>query len=136
MGRAARRRRARRALRHDDSAAPPARGTSLMQIAPRIHRVGPDSIVNSYLVEDSGEVTIIDAGAPGLWALVPAELAAMGPSLEDVRAIVLTHGHTDHVGYAERARRERGWRVMVHEADEALAKHEGPNPAKQGPLRG
>ena len=106
-----------------------------MQIAPRIHRVGPDSIVNSYLVEDSGEVTIIDAGAPGLWALVPAELAAMGRSLEDVRAIVLTHGHTDHVGYAERARRERGWRVMVHEADEALAKHEVPNPAKQGPMR-
>jgi glyoxylase-like metal-dependent hydrolase (beta-lactamase superfamily II) len=106
-----------------------------MQIAQRIHRVGPDSIVNSYLVEDSGEVTIIDAGAPGLWRLVPAELAAMGRSLEDVRAIVLTHGHTDHIGFAERARRERGWPVLVHEADEALAKHEAPNPAKQGRLR-
>jgi len=106
-----------------------------MQLAPRIHRVGPDAIVNSYLVEESGEVTIIDAGAPGLWKLVPTELAAMGRSLEDVRAIVLTHGHTDHVGYAERARKERGWRVMVHEADEALAKGEVPNPAKQGTMR-
>lgn len=106
-----------------------------MKIASRIHRVGPDSIVNSYLVEESGEVTIIDAGAPGLWSLVPRELAAMGRSLDDVRAIVLTHGHTDHVGYAERARRERGWRVLVHEADEALAKHEVPNPAKQGRMR-
>lgn len=106
-----------------------------MKLAPRIHRVGPDSVVNSYLVEESGEVTIIDAGAPGLWGLVPAELAAMGRSLEDVRAIVLTHGHTDHVGYAERARRERGWRVLVHEADEALAKHQVPNPAQQGPTR-
>jgi glyoxylase-like metal-dependent hydrolase (beta-lactamase superfamily II) len=106
-----------------------------MQITPRIHRVGPDSIVNSYLVEESGEVTIIDAGAPGLWRLVPSELAAMGRSLDDVRAIVLTHGHTDHVGFAERARRERGWPVLVHEADEALAKHQVPNPAKQGRLR-
>jgi glyoxylase-like metal-dependent hydrolase (beta-lactamase superfamily II) len=86
-----------------------------MQIAPRIHRVGADSRVNSYLVEEGTEVTIIDAAAPGLWGLVPAELAAMGRSLEDVRAIVLTHGHSDHVGYAERARRERGWRVLVHE---------------------
>lgn len=103
-----------------------------MQIANGIHRVGRDSIVNSYLVEESGEVTIIDCGAPGLWKLVPAELAAMGRSLDDVRAIVLTHGHSDHVGYAERARRERGWRVMVHEADEALAKKEVPNPAQQG----
>ena len=106
-----------------------------MQLAPRIHRVGPDSIVNSYLVEESGEVTIIDAGAPGLWKLVPGELAAMGRSLDDVLAIVLTHGHTDHVGYAERARRERNWPVLVHEADEALAKGEVPNPAKQGKTR-
>jgi glyoxylase-like metal-dependent hydrolase (beta-lactamase superfamily II) len=103
-----------------------------MQLSNGIHRVGADSIVNSYLLEESGEVTIIDCGAPGLWKLVPAELAAMGRSLDDVRAIVLTHGHTDHVGFAERARRERGWRVMVHEADESLAKHEVPNPAQQG----
>lgn len=106
-----------------------------MRIAPGIHVVGPDSIVNSYLVEESGEVTIIDCGAPGLWRLVPAELAAMGRTLDDVRAVVLTHGHTDHVGYAERARRERGWPVMVHEADAALAKGQVPNPAKQGRAR-
>ena len=106
-----------------------------MELAPRIRRVGPDSVVNSYLVEESGEVTIVDCGAPGLWGLVPAELAAMGRSLEDVRAIVLTHGHTDHVGYAERARRERGLRVLVHEADEALAMHKVHNPAKQGAMK-
>ncbi len=106
-----------------------------MQIAPQIHRVGPDSIVNSYLVADGGEVTIIDAGAPGLWIRVSAELSAMGRTLEDVRAIVLTHGHTDHVGYAERARRERGLPVLVHEADAALARHEVPNPAENGPMR-
>lgn len=106
-----------------------------MEIAPRLHRVGPDSIVNSYLLEESGEVTVIDCGAPGLWPLVPSELAAMGRSLDDVRAIVLTHGHSDHVGYAERARRERGWRVLVHEADEALAKAQVPNPAKGGGMR-
>ena len=92
-----------------------------MELAPGIRRVGSDSIVNSYLVEEGGEVTIIDAGAPGLWSLVPRELEAMGRRLDDVRAIVLTHGHSDHVGYAERARRERGWPVLVHEDDEALA---------------
>lgn len=106
-----------------------------MEIAPRIHRVGPDSIVNSYLVEDGGEVTIIDAGAPGLWSRVPAELASMGRTLDDVRAIVLTHGHTDHIGFAERARRERGLPVLVHEADAALARNEVPNPAQNGPMR-
>ncbi|HKF85697.1 MAG TPA: MBL fold metallo-hydrolase [Candidatus Limnocylindrales bacterium] len=92
-----------------------------MELAPGIRRVGSHSIVNSYLLEEAGEVTVIDAGAPGLWPLVLRELEAMGRRLDDVRAIVLTHGHSDHVGYAERARREQGWPVLVHEADETLA---------------
>jgi glyoxylase-like metal-dependent hydrolase (beta-lactamase superfamily II) len=106
-----------------------------MELAPGIRRVGSDSIVNSYLVEEAGQVTIIDAGAPSLWRLVPAELEAMGRRLEDVRAIVLTHGHSDHVGYAERARREQRLPVLVHEADEALALGRVKNPAKGARMR-
>ncbi len=107
-----------------------------MRIASRIHRVGDDSIVNSYLVEEGGEVTIVDAGMAGHWDRLEAELAAMGRSVRDVRAIVLTHGHSDHIGYAERARVERGWSVRVHELDAALARGEVPNPAKGGgPIR-
>jgi glyoxylase-like metal-dependent hydrolase (beta-lactamase superfamily II) len=105
-----------------------------MKIGDRIHRLG-SGVVNSYLVEESGEVTIIDAGVPGYWADLPAELAAMGRRLDDVRAIVLTHGHSDHVGFAERARRERGLPVSVHELDAALARGEVSNPAKTGGVR-
>jgi glyoxylase-like metal-dependent hydrolase (beta-lactamase superfamily II) len=105
-----------------------------MEIGSRIHRIG-NGLVNSYLVEESGEVTIIDAGMPSYWADLPAELAAMGRSLDDVRAVVLTHGHSDHIGFAERARRERGLPVSVHELDAALARGEVPNPAKGGPTR-
>jgi glyoxylase-like metal-dependent hydrolase (beta-lactamase superfamily II) len=108
----------------------------MVEIAPGIRRVGEDSIVNAYLVEEAGEVTIVDAGAPGLWRQVATELAEMGRTLEDVRAIVLTHGHSDHVGFAERARRERGWPVWVHEVDAALARGEVPNPsAGGGPMK-
>jgi glyoxylase-like metal-dependent hydrolase (beta-lactamase superfamily II) len=98
------------------------------EVAPRIRTVGED-IVNSYLVEDGGAVTIVDAGVPGYWDRLPAELAAMGRAVADVRAILLTHGHGDHIGYAERGRRE-GLRVDVHELDAALARGEVPNPAK------
>lgn len=107
-----------------------------VEIAPRIRRIGRDSIVNSYLIEDGGEITIVDAGLSGLWNDLPAELQAMGRTLDDVRSIVLTHGHSDHIGFAERGRTERNWPVRVHELDAALARGEVPNPAKGGgPMR-
>jgi glyoxylase-like metal-dependent hydrolase (beta-lactamase superfamily II) len=101
-----------------------------MKIAPGIHRIGDQSMVNSYLLEDAGEVTIIDAGLSGYYRAIPGELAAMGRTVADVRALLLTHGHSDHIGFAERLRRERQVPVSVHEADAALARGEVPNPAK------
>ena len=106
-----------------------------MQIADGIHRLGT-GLINVYLVADGGGVTIIDAGLPGYWSVLPAELAAMGRTLADVRAVVLTHGHTDHIGFAERARSERSIPISVHELDALLARGKVPNPSKgMGPVR-
>jgi glyoxylase-like metal-dependent hydrolase (beta-lactamase superfamily II) len=113
-----------------------------LNVAPGIHRVGNNSIVNAYLVEEAGEVTIVDAGVPGFYRDLPRELASMERSVADVRALLLTHGHSDHIGFAERLRTERHVPVSVHEADAALARGEVPNPAKGygsiklGPLAG
>ena len=76
-----------------------------MQLAPALHRLGTSSLVNSYLLEDAGQITVIDTGLPGLWKDLLAELRAMGRSLSDIRAVLLTHGDVDHIGFAERLRR-------------------------------
>jgi glyoxylase-like metal-dependent hydrolase (beta-lactamase superfamily II) len=113
-----------------------------MEVAPGIRRIGTDSKINSYLIEEGGRVTIVDAGVSGLYRDLPSELASMGRTIEDVDALVLTHGHSDHVGYAERLRTERHVPVSVHEADAALARGEVKNPSKGlgptkiGPLAG
>ena len=70
-----------------------------MRLAPDLHRIGSD-VVNVYLVEDAAGVTIVDAGLPGQWRELERELTQMGRSLDEVRGIVLTHGDTDHIGFA------------------------------------
>ncbi|MEA2026002.1 MAG: MBL fold metallo-hydrolase [Chloroflexota bacterium] len=99
-----------------------------MRLAPSLHRLG-EAIVSCYLLEEAGEVTIIDAGVPAYYADLNTELAAMGRTIEDVRALVLTHGHDDHIGFAERLRLERDVPVSVHELDAALARGEVGNPS-------
>lgn len=91
-----------------------------MQLAPHLRRVGSD-VVAMYLVDDDTGVTLVDAGIPGQWRELEAELAAMGRTPADIRGVVLTHGDSDHVGVAERLRREFGVQVFVHEADRARA---------------
>jgi glyoxylase-like metal-dependent hydrolase (beta-lactamase superfamily II) len=76
-------------------------------VAEGILRV-PHAYVNWYLLDDADGVTIVDAGLPRHWELLPKALQRIGRRLEDVRALVLTHGHYDHVGFAERARTELG----------------------------
>ena len=99
-----------------------------MQLAPSVHRLG-ERMVGVYLIEESGSVTIVDAGVPAYFNELPRELAAMGRTLDDVTALVLTHGHSDHIGFAERLRTEQGVPVSVHELDAALARGEVDNPA-------
>ncbi len=94
-----------------------------VKLAPSLHRIGND-IVAAYLVEDAGGVTVVDAGLSGQWNDLLAELAAMGRSLADVRALLITHGDTDHIGFAERLRLEASVPVYIHQADAARARGE------------
>jgi glyoxylase-like metal-dependent hydrolase (beta-lactamase superfamily II) len=100
-----------------------------VELAPSLHRLGGSTLVNSYLVGDSTGVTIIDPGLPGYWKQLPGELARMGRSLHDIRGVVLTHGDTDHIGFAERLRQERGVPVYVHAADAPRARGEVSKPS-------
>jgi glyoxylase-like metal-dependent hydrolase (beta-lactamase superfamily II) len=107
-----------------------------MQLAPSLHRLGSSSLVNSYLIESVGAITVIDAGLRGQWKDLLRELEAMGRSPADIKALLLTHGDIDHVGFAERLRQDYGVPVFVGAADAAEARGEEPKPtAVRDPMR-
>ena len=90
--------------------------------AERIHRV-EEATTNWYLVEGGATVTIVDAGFPRSWASLERALGEVGRSLGDIEAVVLTHGHFDHVGFARRARQDLGVALLVHEHEVGVAAH-------------
>jgi len=78
----------------------------------------PIRSVNIYFIEDSIP-TLIDAGFhsdDGL-SLVEDGLKTHGARLSDIRRILLTHGHLDHVGLAGKIQQLSGAEIFVHPAD-------------------
>jgi len=72
---------------------------------------------------DAPEPAIVDTGIASSPAegMAPA-LAALGRRIEDVRWILLTHGHIDHIGGAHALWEMTGRRaeIVIHEADAPL----------------
>jgi glyoxylase-like metal-dependent hydrolase (beta-lactamase superfamily II) len=91
-------------------------------VADGVHRI-EHAHVNVYLVEDDDGVTLVDTGFPATLRHIESALREIGRAPQDVRAIVLTHAHFDHVGSARRA--HRAWRVPVwaHRREQYLAAH-------------
>lgn len=91
-------------------------------VADGVHRVAA-SFVNCYLVEDEDGVTLVDTGLPALWDELVQALEELGHTPADLRAVVLTHAHFDHIGCAARARDQLGVPVWAHPGDHFIAAH-------------
>ncbi|MFE4915493.1 MBL fold metallo-hydrolase [Streptomyces sp. NPDC056652] len=105
-----------------------------MKLAPHLHRLGND-VVACYLIDTPDGITLIDAGLPGHWRDLQRELSSLGKSVDDIRGLVLTHGDSDHIGFAERLRSEHGVPVFIHAADAARARTGDKPKSTVGPLR-
>jgi len=108
---------------------------STEQVGEGVFRLA-EGLVNCYLIEDGGEVTVIDAAWPRSWDALQGAVADIGRSPSDVRAVVLTHGHPDHLGSAERARRSWGVPVMAYrgEVERVKGRARGSSPFSLVPV--
>ncbi|MDP8908959.1 MAG: MBL fold metallo-hydrolase [Chloroflexota bacterium] len=87
-----------------------------------IHRIDEAS-TNWFLIEEGGRLTVVDTGFPRSWNTLRQALHELGRSPGDIDAVVLTHAHFDHMGFAERARSELGVPVWAHEKEVPLTEH-------------
>jgi glyoxylase-like metal-dependent hydrolase (beta-lactamase superfamily II) len=80
-----------------------------------------------YALELAGGVALVDAGWPdeAAWQALTGGLALAGYRVADVRGVLVTHAHPDHLGLARRIRDASGAWIALHPADAAAP----PGPA-------
>jgi glyoxylase-like metal-dependent hydrolase (beta-lactamase superfamily II) len=87
--------------------------TEPTEVAPGIHRF-TDALANWYAIGADGGVVLVDCGWPRSTGALVAGLQAIGRTPADVAAVLLTHGHEDHLGTAAWLAEEHGVPVYAH----------------------
>lgn len=86
-----------------------------MEVYPGIHEI--IRVSNSYLIQGD-EVILIDTGMPGNSGKIIDYLKkTLKHDPHDIKTIVITHYHFDHVGSLDRLKKITGAQVAVHRAD-------------------
>jgi glyoxylase-like metal-dependent hydrolase (beta-lactamase superfamily II) len=73
-------------------------------------------VCNAYLLQDRG-VVAVDAGPAGKEGAFRKGLARAGIAPSEVRLLLLTHGHWDHIGSARALREMTGAPIWMHDGD-------------------
>ncbi len=60
----------------------------------------PLSFVKVFLIETKEGLILVDSGTPGNGKKIVTEITRLGKSLDDVKYVVFTHSHGDHIGSA------------------------------------
>lgn len=74
-------------------------------------------LVSAHLLVDAAGLTLVDTGLFGIPRELRRVVARLRRRPEELRDIVLTHGHLDHVGGAAEIQAWSGARVWVHPLD-------------------
>jgi glyoxylase-like metal-dependent hydrolase (beta-lactamase superfamily II) len=73
--------------------------------------------VFAYLIVTPVDIVLIDSGTSGSEKTIFGFLENIGRDPRDIRTLVLTHSHPDHIGAAKEIASETGCRVAAHGAE-------------------
>src|SRR5580700_97991 len=96
--------------------------------------VVPMGKANAFVIEGDDGLTLIDAGYPGKEAAVFGAISRLGRSPDQLKHLIFTHAHPDHIGSAAAIVRETAARTYMHPLDIPMAESGGPfRPMKPAP---
>jgi glyoxylase-like metal-dependent hydrolase (beta-lactamase superfamily II) len=88
-----------------------------------------------YVIEGDDGLSLVDASLPGSLPRIAKELRTVARSLRDVRRILITHAHHDHIGSVAALRAATGAAVYAHHRYESSVIR-GERPVLRPPLGG
>ena len=87
----------------------------------------PLGLANGVLLEgDDGELVLVDAGFPDHEAAIFDALRTLDREPQELRHVVFTHAHPDHIGSAAAIVARTGAKTWMHPADVRIAESGGP----------
>jgi glyoxylase-like metal-dependent hydrolase (beta-lactamase superfamily II) len=102
------------------------------QIVPGFYEI-PVGAVNVFLLEGSDGLVLFDAGMPNSADQILNDIRALGKDPKDIRHIVLTHAHPDHIGSLAALQKATGAKTYAHPLDALIARKGGDfDPTKTG----
>lgn len=100
-----------------------------MEIIKDVYMVDGSIGCNTYLIVDDG-VTLVDTGLRGNVPRIYASLGHIGRSPADIRRIVITHAHLDHINCLHQLKNDTDAVVMANPLDADII--EGRRPLRIG----
>ena len=86
----------------------------------------PMGFANAFLIEGDNGLTLIDAGFAGKELAVFGAIRGLGRSPNQLKHLVFTQAHPDHIGSAAAIVRGTGARTYMHPLDIPIAESGGP----------
>ncbi|MCK6576819.1 MAG: MBL fold metallo-hydrolase [Anaerolineae bacterium] len=98
----------------------------MRQIVPGVFAFSGLYVGRVYLLTEGDGLTIIDAGMPGAGKKVLAQITAAGYQPGDVKRILITHAHFDHVGGLADLARATGAQVIASAVEKPYISDQKP----------
>lgn len=105
------------------------------KIVPGLYSFTGLTVGRVYCIEDGDGLTIIDASIGSAGNKILKQVEAMGRKASDIKRILITHAHPDHVGALPFLKEKTGAQVVASAIERPVIEGKAPIPRAPGRLR-